>query len=542
MLKNIGLNNLRSFKNLKDLEIKPITILCGTNSSGKSTILKSLLLWKQTLENLSSNDGFLLNGRYTNLGTQENLLHNNTKNKVIKFSFLFEMSSEDLKVYYSMLQNEEKNEQNERCLFAELVHNTIPEKTLNSSNSIQIEFTIGYKINLKREVGEINEYNLKIIPIENDKTKKPPKGRLSDDIQEPNNVELKIKPKISKDTKGAIEVEWKNLLPIQKANIHTLASERFAEKIKNLEKGFFVLGYTGSGIVNFSNILELSFSASQIQHLIDIGKFPEGMAEVNLIMENLRKFLTGYFSGISYLGPLREEPSRRYIYDNPVNDIGIKGENSALLYHKNRESQVTYKTLDTIFDEHPIVGTLEETVREWLDEIGILGFDSVKSDDDDVFRFYVSSSEFNKEKVNIADVGFGVSQVIPIVIASLLDQSETLILEQPEIHLHPKMQMKLADFIISMAISGRNFIIETHSEHIINRLVRRIVEDEKGKLNSLIGINFIKNTEKGSKIEKVKINEKNGIENWPDEFFDQAAEEQHKILDSIIQNKMRNKK
>ena len=104
------------------------------------------------------------------------------------------------------------------------------------------------------------------------------------------------------------------------------------------------------------------------------------------------------------------------------------------------------------------------------------------------------------------------------------------------------MQMKLADFIISMAISDQNFIIETHSEHIINRLVRRIVEDKKGILNSLIGINFIKNTEKGSKIEKVKITEKNGIENWPDEFFDQAAEEQHKILDKIIQNKLRNKK
>ena len=103
MLKKIGLNNLRSFRNLKDLELKPITILCGTNSSGKSTIIKSLLLWKQTLENLSSNGGFLLNGRYTNLGTQENLLHNNTKNKVIKFSFQFEMYSEHLKLHYSML-------------------------------------------------------------------------------------------------------------------------------------------------------------------------------------------------------------------------------------------------------------------------------------------------------------------------------------------------------------------------------------------------------------------------------------------------------
>ena len=83
MLKKIGLNNVRSFKDLKDLEIKPITVLCGTNSSGKSTILKSLLLWKQTLENLSYFDGFQLNGKYTNLGSQEDLLHNNTRSKVI---------------------------------------------------------------------------------------------------------------------------------------------------------------------------------------------------------------------------------------------------------------------------------------------------------------------------------------------------------------------------------------------------------------------------------------------------------------------------
>ena len=90
MLKKISLKNVRSFKDLNNLEIKPITILCGTNSSGKSTILKSLLLWKQTLENLTYTDGFLLNGRYTNLGTPDDLLHNNTREKVIKFNFQFQ--------------------------------------------------------------------------------------------------------------------------------------------------------------------------------------------------------------------------------------------------------------------------------------------------------------------------------------------------------------------------------------------------------------------------------------------------------------------
>ena len=100
--------------------------------------------------------------------------------------------------------------------------------------------------------------------------------------------------------------------------------------------------------------------------------------------------------------------------------------------------------------------------------------------------------------------------------------------------------MKLADFILSVALSGGNLIIETHSEHFINRIVRRIVEDETGMLNSLVGINFVKNSDKGSKIEKITLSENDGIENWPDEFFDQAAGEHQKIMNAIIKNKKKN--
>ena len=85
-------------------------------------------------------------------------------------------------------------------------------------------------------------------------------------------------------------------------------------------------------------------------------------------------------------------------------------------------------------------------------------------------------------------------------------------------------------------------IIETHSEHIINRFVRRIVEDKSGSLNSLIGINFIKNSADGSISETVNLSETNGIVNWPEEFFDQAAEEQQKIMNAIINKKIKKKK
>ena len=102
--------------------------------------------------------------------------------------------------------------------------------------------------------------------------------------------------------------------------------------------------------------------------------------------------------------------------------------------------------------------------------------------------------------------------------------------------------MKLADFILSLALSGKKVIIETHSEHMINRFVRRIVEDTTGELNSLIGINFIKNSVDGSICDAVNLSETNGIVNWPEEIFDQAAEEHQKIMNAIINKKNKKKK
>ena len=172
--------------------------------------------------------------------------------------------------------------------------------------------------------------------------------------------------------------------------------------------------------------------------------------------------------------------------------------------YKENITPIDYVAFDPIKEVFEPKSELPRTaINNWLSEIGILGFESEKNEE--LYRFSLNASEFSDNKVNIADVGFGVSQVVPIVIQGLLmGDTESLILEQPEIHLHPKMQMKLADFILSLALSGKKVIIETHSEHMINRFVRRIVEDTTGELNSLIGINFIMPCHhQGSAFEKI---------------------------------------
>ena len=144
----------------------------------------------------------------------------------------------------------------------------------------------------------------------------------------------------------------------------------------------------------------------------------------------------------------------------------------------------------------------------------------------------------NITQVGIADVGFGVSQIFPIVLEGLrMEEGASLLLEQPEIHLHPNLQMEMADYFIALALSQKQVIVETHSDHIVNRLVRRIVEDETHNLKDLIGIYFIKPSENGAVYEEINIDDTKGITNWPVDFFNQNASESMKIMQAGLKKR-----
>jgi len=98
MLKNISLENFKGFKNLDNLNVKPITILCGTNSCGKTSILQSILLLKQTLESQNPNQILLLNGRFVNLGSFENIIFEKNLENPLVFEFTFKLTKEDQKL------------------------------------------------------------------------------------------------------------------------------------------------------------------------------------------------------------------------------------------------------------------------------------------------------------------------------------------------------------------------------------------------------------------------------------------------------------
>ena len=179
----------------------------------------------------------------------------------------------------------------------------------------------------------------------------------------------------------------------------------------------------------------------------------------------------------------------------------------------------------------PVTRSLEAAVVDWLQYLGVA--ESVQSRDRGKFGYElkVNVSGCNQSH-DLTHVGVGVSQVLPILVASLLAEPDTtLVFEQPELHLHPKVQTLLADFFLSMTVLGKQCIVETHSEYLINRLrFRTAAAGEKNPWISALKVYFVERPPEGSTFREVKINEYGAVMDWPDGFFDQSQQEAEAIL------------
>ena len=136
-------------------------------------------------------------------------------------------------------------------------------------------------------------------------------------------------------------------------------------------------------------------------------------------------------------------------------------------------------------------------------------------------------------QTNLADIGFGASQTLPIIIESFYAPAgSTLLIEQPEIHLHPKAQAVLGDLFIDAARDGRrSFIVETHSEHLLARVRRRIAEKAISK--DQVAIYYFNPTPEGTAISQVTLNDLGQYESFPDGFFEEDVKEAFEHIKAI---------
>lgn len=249
-------------------------------------------------------------------------------------------------------------------------------------------------------------------------------------------------------------------------------------------------------------------------------------------------YLDSYFaSSLKYLGPLRDAPKPMYPLAPAVDpyDVGLRGEHTAsiLELHKNKKIRYMPSTdfKDPVIDRKIVTRTLESAVIDWLQYLGVAS--SVKSRDQGKLGHELKVGLPNSRYTHdLTHVGVGVSQVLPILVMCLLaDTDTTMVFEQPELHLHPKVQTLLGDFFLSMGLCNKQCIVETHSEYLIDRLRFRIAAaTHDNGLNNLSKIYFVEKTSKASSFREVVINEFGAISDWPEGFFDQSQQQAEEIL------------
>jgi len=208
------------------------------------------------------------------------------------------------------------------------------------------------------------------------------------------------------------------------------------------------------------------------------------------------------FRDMYYLGPLRDYPKRLYVWSGEKpQDVGTRGEwtVAALL-------------------ASPV--EMQQQVAAWLKKLGLVYEFNLRviAEGRREYEVMVKLTPESTE-VPLTDVGFGVSQILPVlVLCYYVPEQSIVILEQPEIHLHPAIQANLADLLLEVIKTRRlQIILESHSEHLLRRLQRRLAEEVVTPEEIALYFTSLKGSE--SQLEPLTLDEYGNIHNWPENFF-----------------------
>lgn len=264
------------------------------------------------------------------------------------------------------------------------------------------------------------------------------------------------------------------------------------------------------------------------------------------IAEMATTYIQHFFSTrVKYLGPLRDEPKSVYPLSGTTDtkDIGFIGEHTAAVLDIHRNTLIRYipsnQFSTSLLETTPVVATLADAVQDWLSYMGVAS--NFKTSDKGKLghEMRVSTGDANSLH-DLTHVGVGVSQVLPILVLALLaEPGSTLIFEQPELHLHPRVQTRLADFFVSMISLKKQCIVESHSEYLINRLRFWSASTEGDEFCKNVIMYFVEKELDYSIYETVHMNKYGYIERWPRGFFDEAEENSKKLLEAAREKRRR---
>jgi hypothetical protein len=248
--------------------------------------------------------------------------------------------------------------------------------------------------------------------------------------------------------------------------------------------------------------------------------------------------ITDFLNDTKVVGPFRTPPARRYAFSGfGALDTGLSGE----------------RAVDLLIAENllrPTNDYLRRAVSYWLDRLQLADNIKVKTlaKRANIFEVQVSGAG-GVRRANFADVGFGVSQVLPVLVQGLLvRRGGTFLVQQPEIHLHPDAQADLADYFLYLASQGVNSLVETHSEYFLLRLRRRLAEGIKPGLIGIpaerepgvgslglgdVSILYVQANKQDRTPREIRIGKAFQFEDLPRGFMNQAIEDRVAIMQAL---------
>jgi predicted ATPase len=193
-----------------------------------------------------------------------------------------------------------------------------------------------------------------------------------------------------------------------------------------------------------------------------------------------------------------------------------------------------YEDLEFEDIEGFFVGALNRAFREVSGEVNRVHSDLSLSQHFTQADVFFEDSK-SKARVPTSNIGFGISQMLPLAVSAFATKDRLIVIEQPELHVHPALQCELGDiFICSAMEQGNRYLIETHSEHLILRIMRRMRETFENKLPEGmprltpddVSILYVEPGEDGSIVREMPLNERGElVKGWPGGFFEEALNE-----------------
>ncbi len=304
--------------------------------------------------------------------------------------------------------------------------------------------------------------------------------------------------------------------------IHSADSENYHAKVKHNEGGKYLLEVSTPIAVE-----DMPVSSPESCYILPDEILPKLAADYLFLNRFVNREFEILMDQLLYLGPLRQYPKRYYQWTGERKSQVIEPDGAdamAALISAARDNE-----------------SLQEDVANWLKQLGLVDGFSIKSTDARE-RFYEVTVKIGDAESALMDVGFGVSQVLP-VIAMLLSApaGSIILLEQPELHLHPNAQSALADLMLYAAEKrGLQLIVESHSEHLLRRLQRRIAEVEQEFARpENIKMYFCAPGKTGSTICEVKLDKYGQIANWPPNFMGDISGDLHEMLKAALDQRQR---